>query len=349
MKELSGQRDRYKEAGVDIAAGNAAVERMKSHVGRTMRPEVLTKLGGYGGGFMLDMAKYREPVLVSGTDGVGTKLKLAFATNKHDTIGIDAVAMCVNDILAMGAEPLFFLDYFATGRLDPVVAEQVIKGVADGCEQAMCALVGGETAEMPGMYQDGEYDIAGFSVGVVERSRMIDGSTVAAGDALIGFASSGLHSNGFSLVRHLLADDVATGLTKRLDGLGETLGEALLRPTRIYVKSVLPLLQIFSIHAMAHITGGGFLENIPRVLPEGCGAVIRRGAWIEQPIFGLLQRAGALSAEELFRTFNMGIGYVCAVGQADADAFVAAARERGEDARIIGEVVAGERQVKVVG
>ncbi|MBB6670168.1 phosphoribosylformylglycinamidine cyclo-ligase [Cohnella nanjingensis] len=336
----------YKQAGVDIAAGNEAVERMKKHVKRTFRPEVLTGLGGFGGLFGLNKDKYEEPVLVSGTDGVGTKLKLAFQMDKHDTIGIDAVAMCVNDVVVTGAEPLFFLDYLACGQLVPEKIEAIVKGVADGCEQAGCALIGGETAEMPGMYQDGEYDIAGFTVGIVDKPKAIDGSTIAAGDAVIGLGSSGIHSNGFSLVRRLLLEQQGYGLDDKLPELqGQTLGEALIEPTRIYVKSILKLLESVKIKGMAHITGGGFIENIPRVLPEGVNVDIARGAWPVQPVFGLMQRDGHISDRDMYTTFNMGIGMVLVVPAEQAEQAIALAKENGEAAYLIGRVTAGSRIV----
>lgn len=341
--------DAYARAGVHIDAGNETVDRIKPHVARTLRPEVMTALGGFGGGFRLDPDKYKEPVLVSGTDGVGTKLKIAFLMDKHDTIGIDAVAMCVNDILVMGAEPLFFLDYLATGKLVPETAEQIVKGIADGCVQAGCALIGGETAEMPGMYGDGEYDVAGFAVGIVEKSKMIDGTRVRPGDVLIGFASSGLHSNGYSLVRKVLLADRGYSLDSRLPGLTRTLGEELLTPTRIYVKNGLALCEKFDVRAMAHITGGGFLENIPRVLPDGCGAEIRPGSWPVLPIFELLQREGQIPAADMFRTFNMGIGLVAVVPEEQADDFVEAAIGLGEQVYPIGSIVGGKREIRIPG
>lgn len=337
--------DAYKQAGVDIAAGNEAVERMKKHVQRTMRPEVLSGLGGFGGLFGFDAKTYEEPVLVSGTDGVGTKLKLAFAMDKHDTIGIDAVAMCVNDIVVSGAEPLFFLDYLACGKLVPEKIEAIVSGVAEGCVQAGCALIGGETAEMPGMYADGEYDIAGFAVGVVDRKRLIDGSSIQPGDAVIGLASSGVHSNGFSLVRKLLLEDRGYRLDQRLEGLGAELGEVLLTPTRIYVKSVLNLLRHVNVKGMAHITGGGFIENIPRVLPEGTAAEIEVGSWPILPIFQLMQRDGNISHEDMFRTFNMGIGLVLIVPEEQADETMELAGQSGEQAYRIGRIIAGNKQV----
>jgi phosphoribosylformylglycinamidine cyclo-ligase len=341
--------DLYKQAGVDIDAGNEAVNRMKSHVARTMRPEVATLLGGFGGGFQLDLAKYKNPVLVSGTDGVGTKLKLAFALDKHDTIGIDAVAMCVNDIVVMGAEPLFFLDYFATGKVEPAVIEEVISGIADGCQLSGCALIGGETAEMPGMYQDGEYDIAGFSVGVVDKDKMINPANVKPGDAVIGFASSGVHSNGYSLVRKLFLQDGGYSLDHVFPELGQPLGEVLITPTRIYVKTILDLLQRFDIRAMAHITGGGFLENIPRALPEGTAVEIEVGSWPVLPVFNVMQRLGNIGATDLYRTFNMGIGMVLIVPEVQADEFLAAAEQLGEQAYRIGRVVEGAQDVLLQG
>lgn len=341
--------DAYARAGVNIDAGNETVDRIKPHVARTFRSEVMTALGGFGGGFQLEIAKYKEPVLVSGTDGVGTKLKIAFQMNKHDTIGIDAVAMCVNDILVMGAEPLFFLDYLATGHLVPEVAEQIVKGIADGCVQAGCALVGGETAEMPGMYADGEYDIAGFAVGIVDKGKMIDGSRVQPGDVLIGLASSGLHSNGYSLVRKVLLEDKGYTLDIRLPELGKTLGEELLTPTRIYVKNGLALSERFDVRAMAHITGGGFLENIPRVLPEGCSAEIQPGSWPISPIFKILQRDGQISWTDMYRTFNMGIGFVVVVPREQADDFLKEAISLGERAYRIGHIAEGNKDVIIPG
>jgi phosphoribosylformylglycinamidine cyclo-ligase len=340
----------YKQAGVNIAAGNEAVERMKKHVRKTFRPEVLTGLGGFGGLFSLNKDKYEEPVLVSGTDGVGTKLKLAFAMDKHDTIGIDAVAMCVNDVVVTGAEPLFFLDYLACGKLVPEKIEAIVKGVADGCEQAGCALIGGETAEMPGMYQDGEYDIAGFTVGIVDRPKVIDGSTIQPGDAVIGFASSGVHSNGFSLVRRLLLEQKGYALTDKPSELdGKTLGETLLEPTRIYVKQILRLLEKVTVKGMAHITGGGFIENIPRVLPEGVNVDINRGAWPVLPIFSLMQQAGGISDRDMYTTFNMGIGMVLVVPAEQAEQALEAAQEQGERAYRIGTVTDGSRVVTFEG
>lgn len=339
----------YKQAGVDIAAGNEAVERMKKHVGRTMRKEVLTGLGGFGGLFALNKEGYEEPVLVSGTDGVGTKLKLAFEMDKHDTIGIDAVAMCVNDIVVSGAEPLFFLDYLACGKLVPEKIEAIVAGVAEGCVQAGCALVGGETAEMPGMYQDGEYDIGGFAVGIVDKPKIVDGSTIRPGDAVLGLASTGVHSNGFSLVRKLLLEQKGYKLEERIEGLNGTLGEVLLEPTRIYVKSVLALLKQVEVKGMAHITGGGFLENIPRVLPEGVNVEVDYGSWPIPPIFGLMQRDGNITNNDMFRTFNMGIGMVVIVPQEQAEEAIRLAKDLGESAYLLGRVTEGEKVVTFTG
>lgn len=339
----------YKQAGVDIAAGNEAVVRMKKHVQKTFRPEVLTELGGFGALFGLDKSKYEEPVLVSGTDGVGTKLKIAFAMDRHDTIGIDAVAMCVNDVVVQGAEPLFFLDYLACDKVVPEKIEAIIKGVADGCLQAGCSLIGGETAEMPGMYGEGEYDIAGFTVGIVDKKKIIDGSSIAAGDAIIGLASSGLHSNGFSLVRKLLLQDHGYKLDDEVAELGGKLGDVLLTPTKIYVKPVLAMLERINIKGMAHITGGGFLENIPRVLPAGVNARIEYGSWPILPIFSLLQRLGSVSNNDMFRTFNMGIAMVLVVPAEQADEAIRLAEANGERAYRIGTITPGERIVTFEG
>jgi phosphoribosylformylglycinamidine cyclo-ligase len=301
----------YASAGVDIEAGNELVQRIKPHAKRTNIPGVLGGLGGFGALFQPDLQGFSEPVIVSATDGVGTKLKLAFALDKHDTVGIDLVAMCVNDLLCGGARPLFFLDYFATGKLSPAQGEQVVKGIADGCVQAGCALVGGETAELPGFYEAGEYDLAGFCVGLVDKSKIIDGSTVQPGDVVLGLASSGLHSNGYSLARKLLEP---LGLSTHLDELGTSIGDALLSPTRIYVKPVLSLLEKVQVKAMAHITGGGFYENIPRVLPANTKVVIERGSWPVLPLFDVLQKQGNIAEREMYTTFNMGIGLVLGCG-----------------------------------
>ncbi|PJN50071.1 Phosphoribosylformylglycinamidine cyclo-ligase [Paenibacillus sp. GM2FR] len=341
--------DTYKQAGVDIAAGNEAVERMKKHVKTTFRPEVMTDLGGFGALFKLNKDQYEEPVLVSGTDGVGTKLKLAFAMDQHDTIGIDAVAMCVNDIVVQGAEPLFFLDYLACDKVIPSKIESIVKGIADGCNQAGCSLIGGETAEMPGMYSEGEYDIAGFTVGIVDKSKMINGSNIAAGDTVIGLASSGVHSNGFSLVRKLLLEDAGYSLQQELPELGGRLGDVLLAPTKIYVKPLLGLLKEIEVKGMAHITGGGFIENIPRMLPDGVNVDIEYGAWPILPIFKLMQEKGRISNKDMFTTFNMGIGMVLVVKEQDADGALQYLRSAGEEAYVIGRVTEGERIVTFTG
>jgi len=340
----------YKQAGVDIAAGNEAVERMKKHVKRTFRPEVLTELGGFGALFGLNKDKYEEPVLVSGTDGVGTKLKLAFAMDKHDTIGIDAVAMCVNDVVVQGAEPLFFLDYLACGKVVPERIEAIVKGIADGCAESGCALIGGETAEMPGMYEADEYDIAGFTVGIVDKKKIIDGRSIAAGDAVIGLASSGVHSNGFSLVRRLLLEQKGLSLHDTLPELGGArLGDVLLEPTKLYVKPVLKLLDEVAVKGMAHITGGGFIENIPRVLPEGVNVEIDYGSWPIQPIFKLLQETGNVSNRDMFTTFNMGIGMVIVVSEADTVDALETLAEAGAQPYLIGRVTEGSRAVTFTG
>ena len=334
----------YRDAGVDIDAGNRLVDRIKPHARRTLRPGVLGGLGGFGALFELPLDRYRQPVLVSGTDGVGTKLKLALELNRHDTIGIDLVAMCVNDVLVVGAEPLFFLDYYATGKLDVEVAADVIKGIADGCEQAGAALVGGETAEMPGMYQTGDYDLAGFCVGVVEKSRIIDPSRVQIGDALLGLASSGPHSNGYSLIRKILA---VSGANLDQPLAGSTLGAALLAPTRIYVKPILKLLEHIEVHAIAHITGGGLTENLPRVLPANTKAVIDTASWMRPAIFQWLQQQGGVADAEMWRTFNCGVGLVVCVAADKADTALAALRDAGETAWRLGHVAAGEGEPSV--
>jgi phosphoribosylformylglycinamidine cyclo-ligase len=313
----------YRDSGVDISAGNEAVRLMKSHVQKTFRPEVLTELGSFAGLFALNTGKYPQPVLVSGTDGVGTKLKVAMLTGIHDTIGIDAVAMCVNDILVQGAEPLFFLDYLAVGKLDPARVAQIVKGVAEGCLQAGCALIGGETAEMPGFYGEDEYDLAGFAVGVVNRDQIINGAGIEPGNVIIGLPSSGLHSNGFSLARKVLLELSGLNLEEFIPELGTTLGEAMLKPTRIYVKDVLPLIQKYRVHGMAHITGGGLVENLPRVFPAGVQAKINLNSWAVPPVFQLIRRLGAVAEEEMYRVFNMGVGYCLIVDEGDADGIVA--------------------------
>ncbi|MFC1684095.1 phosphoribosylformylglycinamidine cyclo-ligase [Pseudomonadota bacterium] len=327
----------YRDAGVDIDAGNALVERIKPFVKNTFRPGVMTGLGGFGALFELPLDRYKQPVLVSGTDGVGTKLKLALELNKHDTIGIDLVAMCANDIIVTGAEPLFFLDYYATGHLELEVASDVIKGIAKGCELAGAALTGGETAEMPGMYGEGDYDLAGFCVGIVEKSKIIESSRVKPGDALIGLASSGPHSNGYSLIRKVLEVSGAK-LDQELDG--RPLGEALLAPTRIYVKPLLELIQQVEVHALAHITGGGLLENLPRVLPEGSKAVVDTSSWQLPAVFQWLQEQGNVEESEMLRTFNCGIGMVVCVAEADAQRTIELLNAQGETAWRLGHIEA---------
>lgn len=329
----------YKEAGVDIEAGNNFVQKIKPLVKSTLRPEVMADIGGFGGLFALNTDKYKNPVLVSGTDGVGTKLKLAFMADKHDTVGIDLVAMCVNDVIVQGAEPLFFLDYLATGQLDPDKSALVVAGIAEGCRQAGCALIGGETAEMPGFYADGEYDLAGFTVGVVERDRIVDGSSITVGNKLIGLASSGLHSNGYSLARRILFELMGLKINDMLPGLDRTVAEELLTPTRIYVKSALHLLKDFKINGIVHITGGGLLENIPRVLPKSCAVNLTAGSWEIPAIFKLMQEAGNVAQNEMLRTFNMGIGLVLVVDANEADDIMARLSGLGETAWQIGEVV----------
>jgi phosphoribosylformylglycinamidine cyclo-ligase len=339
----------YKQAGVDIDAGNEAVERMKKHVKRTFRPEVLTDLGGFGALFGLDINKYKKPILVSGTDGVGTKLKLAFAMDKHDTIGIDAVAMCVNDIVVQGAEPLFFLDYLACGKVVPERIEAIVKGIADGCQQSGCALIGGETAEMPGMYDEDEYDIAGFSVGVVDADNVIDGKDIAPGNVIIGMSSSGVHSNGFSLVRKVLLEDAGLSLQDELAELGDSLGNVLLTPTRLYVKSCLNLMEKVKVNGFVHITGGGFYDNIPRILPEGTAAHIDYGTWTVPPVFQLVEEKGQVSKQDMFRTFNMGIGMIAIVREDDTAEALRILEDAGEQAQVIGRIVQGERDVQFGG
>jgi len=332
----------YKQAGVDIEAGYEAVTRMKKHVGRTMRPEVLSGLGGFGGMFDLSKINVKEPVLVSGTDGVGTKLMLAFMMDKHDTIGIDAVAMCVNDVVVQGAEPLYFLDYIACGKAIPEKIESIVQGVADGCQLAGCALIGGETAEMPGLYSESEYDLAGFTVGVAEKSKLVTGESIKAGDILIGLSSSGIHSNGYSLVRKVLLEDGKLDLHQTYEHLELPLGEELLRPTKIYVKSLLAVMKKYEIKGMSHITGGGFIENIPRMLPTGLGAEIDFGSWPVPAIFDLIESTGNLDKAEMFNVFNMGIGMVLAVDEELLDKVMSELEENGEKAHVIGRVKTGE-------
>ncbi|HEY6002274.1 MAG TPA: phosphoribosylformylglycinamidine cyclo-ligase [Anaeromyxobacter sp.] len=331
----------YRDAGVDMDEGDRLVERIKPYARPTLRPEVLAGIGGFGGLFAIDVKKYREPVLVSGTDGVGTKLKVAFAADRHDTIGQDLVAMCVNDVAVVGAEPLFFLDYYATGKLSAEKGAEVVKGIAEGCRIAGCALIGGETAELPGFYAEGEYDLAGFAVGCVERSRIVDGRGVVPGDLVLGIASTGLHSNGYSLARKALLDRWPLG--QRFEALGgKTLADALLEPTRIYAKDVLALLEKVRVKAFAHITGGGLPGNVPRNMPDGTRAVLEERRWPRPAIFDLVEKEGQVPREEMYRTFNMGLGLVAIVAPSDEAAAHAALRERGLGAWTVGAVEKGE-------
>lgn len=332
----------YKDSGVDIDAGSALVERIKPMVAKTRRPEVLAGLGGFGGLFAIPPDRYQEPVLVSGTDGVGTKLKLAQRAQCHDTIGIDLVAMCVNDVLVQGAEPLFFLDYFACGRLDTEIAAAVVSGIADGCQQAGAALIGGETAEMPDMYADGEYDLAGFCVGAVEKSRLIDGSTIGTGDAIIGLASSGPHSNGYSLVRKILE------VAENHDVNGSQAESLLIKPTRIYVRPVLQLMSTVAVKGLAHITGGGITENIPRILSADMHAEIDVNSWRQQPIFDWLQASGRIDTDEMRRTFNCGVGLIAVVSADRASNAIEVLNANGESAWLLGRVAAGAGPVAYV-
>jgi phosphoribosylformylglycinamidine cyclo-ligase len=333
----------YRDAGVNIDAGNEFVEKIKSSVASTNRPGVMGSLGGFGGLFELPTDRYQQPVLVSGTDGVGTKLKLAIDLNKHDTIGIDLVAMCVNDILVLGAEPLYFLDYYATGELNTEIAADVVEGIAEGCRQSNAALIGGETAEMPGMYGKGDYDLAGFCVGVVEKQKIIDGSKVKTGDVMIAIASSGPHSNGYSLIRKIIEVSQAD-IHATFDAQNRTLGDALLAPTRIYVKALHKLLPKFDIHAMAHITGGGLLENIPRVLPENTQAVINKDNWQLPEIFQWLQENGNVENNEMYRTFNCGVGMVLITDADDAEAIISTLKQNDENAWLLGAIESGDNK-----
>ena len=335
----------YQDAGVDVHRGYEAVSKMKEHVKSTFTDGVLTDIGSFGGSYSI--VKYtgmEEPVLVSGTDGVGTKLKLAFDLNKHDTIGIDCVAMCVNDILCSGAIPLFFLDYIATGRISPEQVAEIVKGIATGCKESLCALVGGETAEMPGFYKDGEYDVAGFAVGIVDKAKMIDGSKMKAGDVIIGLRSSGVHSNGYSLVRKII-DTYKLDLNAYCEELGETYGEAFLKPTKLYVKAVMAAKEAAELKGIAHITGGGFIENVPRMLPEGVDARISLNAIDAPKVYTLLEKLSGLEINELYNTFNMGIGMMIVTAKEDADKVVEALCKVGEEATIIGEIVEGNKEV----
>lgn len=339
----------YRDAGVDIDAGNYSVSLIKESVKATYRPEVLGDLGGFGGLFALNILKYKEPVLVSGTDGVGTKLRLAFMLDKHDTIGQDAVAMCVNDILVQGAEPLYFLDYLAVGKLDPEQVAAVVKGVAGACKESGCALIGGETAEMSGFYPVGEYDIAGFAVGIVDKSKIITGENIKAGNVLLGLPSSGIHSNGYSLVRKICFDVKGFKGDEYIEALNSTIGEELLRPTRLYPKVCLPLIENFKINGMVHITGGGFYDNIPRVLPENCGVEIDATAWQSPTIFKLLQQWGNVEWREMYRTFNMGIGMVLVVDAEEVPKIQAHLKGQNEECFVIGQVTAGNQEVTIKG
>ena len=339
MKKFS-----YKAAGVDIEKGNLFVHSIKPMVESTFRPEVLSKIGGFAGCVSLNLERYKKPILVSSTDGVGTKLKIAFMTDCHETVGIDLVAMCVNDIVVSGAKPLFLLDYFATSRLDQERATKVVSGIVKGCIEAECSLIGGETAEMPGFYKEGEYDLAGFAVGIVENAHLIDGSNVTMGDKLIGIASSGLHSNGYSLVKKVLLDHHKMNLGERVTEIGEVLGDVLLRPTKIYVKTVLNLVRDFTIGGIAHITGGGITENLPRIISKGCKALIHKGSWDIPPIFPFLKEKGNISEEEMLRTFNNGIGMIVIVKTKESEEILGRLNSMGEKAFIIGEIVKGEKE-----
>lgn len=335
----------YKDAGVDVIAGYRAVELMRSHVERTRTKGVISGIGGFGGLFEPDLQGIAEPVLVSGTDGVGTKLKIAFLMDKHDTIGIDCVAMCANDVVCSGAKPLFFLDYLAVGKNKPDRVAEIVAGVAEGCVQAGCALIGGETAEMPGFYPADEYDLAGFCVGIADKSKLVDNQTVMDGDALIGVASSGVHSNGFSLIRKLF-NVTEERLSFYVNDFGKTLGEELLTPTKIYVKPILALLKEVNIHGISHITGGGFYENIPRMLPDGLCAYVEKSKVPQKPIFNLIQNEG-ISERDMFNTFNMGLGLCIAVAKDCADNAVRILKDSGEDAAVVGEVKRGEKGVTI--
>lgn len=340
----------YEKAGVNIEAGYESVERMKSHVARTTRKGVAGAFGGFGGMFDLSALEYKEPVLISGTDGVGTKLKLAFMADRHDTIGIDCVAMCVNDIVAQGAEPLYFLDYVALGKAVPEKVEAIVKGVADGCMQSGAALIGGETAEMPGLYEEDEYDLAGFAVGACEKSKLVTGERVQEGDVLVGIASSGIHSNGYSLVRHIVFEQLGLDINSTIEGfegLG-TVADALLTPTKIYAKPILEMHEQLDVHAMGHITGGGFFENLPRMFSEGFGVEVELGAWPVLPVFQMLKEKGELTDRDLYSVFNMGIGFVIALPEADAEKAVEIAKAHDEQAYVIGHVN-GQEGVKFVG
>lgn len=345
---MTTERMDYASAGVDIDAGNKAVDLMRNYVKSTWSKEVLADLGGFGGLFALDAAEYAEPVLVAGTDGVGTKLMVAFLADKHDTIGIDAVAMCVNDIAVLGARPLFFLDYIAVGKMVPEKVAQIVKGVSEGCRQGGCSLIGGETAEMPGMYAEDEYDIAGFAVGIVDRKKIIDGSGIKPGDCLMALSSTGFHSNGFSLVRKILFDMNGLNVDAYIPELSCTLAEELLKPTKIYASIIQKLLAEVEILGMAHITGGGITENVARILPEDCKAVINKGSWKEPPVFSWLKELGNVDQKDMYRTFNNGIGLVFVVRENDVEKINQVCRVAGEEVWQIGEILSGSKEVEIV-
>ena len=338
----------YKDAGVDTKEGERAVSLMKEHVKKTFNDNVLTGLGSFGGLFRLPVEGMKEPVLVSGTDGVGTKLQIAFMMDRHNTVGIDCVAMCVNDVLCQGATPLFFLDYIATGKVTAEKIADIVSGIAEGCAQGKSALIGGETAEMPGFYGEDEYDMAGFSVGIVDKEKIITGDAIGEGNAIIGIPSSGIHSNGYSLVRKIFFEKMGYTVDTHIDELGETLGEALLRPTRIYANACGAVTPNFDVKGIVHITGGGFFENIPRVLPDDIAVSIDRGTWNELPIFGLIQKCGEIEDMEMFSTFNMGIGMMMFVEEKDADAVVKALKDAGEEASVIGKTVKFEKEKVII-
>ena len=342
------KKSSYKDAGVDIEKGNEFVRLIKPMVESTFRPEVLTKLGGFAGCVSLNLERYKKPILVSSTDGVGTKLKIAFMMDRHDTVGIDLVAMCVNDVVVVGAKPLFLLDYLATSQLDPEKGKTIIAGIVKGCVEAECSLIGGETAEMPGFFKEGEYDLAGFAVGIVENAQLIDGSSVTVGHKLIGIASSGLHSNGYSLVRKVLLEHHKMDLGKRVEDIGGVLGEELIRPTRIYVKTILNLTRDFNIGGIAHITGGGITDNLPRVIPKGCKAVIHKGSWDIPPIFSFLREKGKITEDEMLRTFNNGIGMILAVRPKELEDVLGRLHSLGEKAFVIGDVLKTDKEQDVI-
>ncbi len=345
---MNEKRVTYKDAGVDINAGYEVVKRIKAHARSTYRPEVITDLGSFGALFAFDNRKYKEPILVSGTDGVGTKLKIAFLMDKHDTVGLDLVAYCVNDIICQGAEPLFFLDYLATGKVKPEVIETLVAGIARGCKEAGCALIGGETAEMPGFYDQGEYDMAGFAVGVVEKKNAIDGSKVKPGDALVGIKSTGLQSSGYSLVRKVVFDILGLKVNDYIEEFGRSLGEELLEPTRIYARQLLKIQERFDVHGIANISGGGLPENLPRAIVDNTRVIVQKGTWEIHPVFKFLQERGGVDEDEMYNTFNMGVGMVLIVSGEDADGVCRELKAMGEEAYIIGQVVAGERGIDLV-